>query len=182
MLCLMVSCEVVGGPLPKAFSASTQVAPAHDRFHILKFDGALRNQRRQKRTDVTGVVGILFSIYAQQDDRAPLWQEVHTVEIAHTGSFTTFLGAETTGGIPLEVFSNEKARWLGNLVLLPGEVEAPRIRILSTPAGLTVAEASAPLPETADRPAPNPQTPSPNLQRQPRLHRQSSAPILRRPP
>ena len=182
MLYLMVSYLSVGGLMPKAVSAAIQVRPAYDRFHILKFDGALRNQRHQKRTDVTGVVSILFAIYAQQYDGAPLWQEVQTLQIGANGSFTTLLGAETTGGIPPELFENEKALWLGNLVLLRGEVEAPRIRILSTPGGLTVAAANALPPETAVRPSssnssssqmspPKPQQERPNPQRERRPHR-----------
>jgi hypothetical protein len=65
------------------------------------------------------------------------------------------VGATKSEGIPPELFTAEKTRWLGKQVLLPGEVEQSRIRLVSTSEGL-VAERAVRLvlpQESGDQPA-----------------------------
>jgi hypothetical protein len=86
--------------------------------------------------DLAGVVGILFAIYEQKEGGAPLWQEVQNIELDKRGRFTAPVGSKTNGGIPAELFTTEKTLWLGEQVLLPSEVEQPRIRLWRTSHGL----------------------------------------------
>jgi hypothetical protein len=81
---------------------------------------------------MTGVVGVLFAIYEQPKGGAPLWQEVQNIELNSRGRFSAVVGSTKKDGIPLNLFTNEKTMWLGIQVLLPGEVERPRMRLVNT--------------------------------------------------
>jgi len=98
--------------------------------HILEFQGVLKN----RNANVRRIVGVRFTIYAQPQGGAPLWQEVQDVEVDQLGSFTAQVGSNSTGGFP--PFAVETALWLGWLVQLPGEVEQ-RMWLVNTPSGLT---------------------------------------------
>ena len=111
----------------------TQVNADIDRSRILKFRGVLKDHEGKR---VTGVVGVLFAIYEQKEGGAPMWQEVQNVEADIHGRFVALLGSTKSEGIPLQLFDTEKTRWLGMQVLLPGEGEQARIRLLSTAEGL----------------------------------------------
>jgi hypothetical protein len=133
-------------------SGAAQVKTDFDRSRLVKDRGVLKNRDGGR---VTGVVGVLFAIYEQQEGGAPLWQEVQNVEVDDLGHFTAMVGATKSEGIPPELFAAEKTRWLGKQVLLPGEVEQPRIRLVSTSEGL-VAERGVRLvlpPESDDQSA-----------------------------
>jgi hypothetical protein len=67
-----------------------------------------------------------------------VWKEVQNVKWESRAHFTALVGSTTTEGIPARLFKAEKELWLGRKVLLPGEVEQPRKRLLSTPYGLMV--------------------------------------------
>jgi hypothetical protein len=104
-----------------------------DSSRILRVRGVLRGHEGKR---LTGIVGVVFAIYEQQEGGARLWQEVKNLQVDNRGHFTALVGSTTNGGIPLELFAAEKTRWLGEQVLLPGEVEQPRMRLVSTPEGL----------------------------------------------
>jgi hypothetical protein len=48
-----------------------------------------------------------FSIYRQEADTIPIWQETQAL----TGSYYSYVG-NTTGGLPIDVFSNGDAGWM----------------------------------------------------------------------
>jgi hypothetical protein len=104
-----------------------------DRSHTVNLVGVLRDH---DGTGLTGVVSVLFAIYEQPKDGAPLWQEVQNVEPDDRGRFTALVGSTRSEGIPAYLFDAEKTRWLGVEVLLSGEVEQPRIRVTSGSLGL----------------------------------------------
>jgi hypothetical protein len=108
----------------------------HSRF--VKFQGVLKNHGGER---VTGIVGVLFAIYEQQEGGPPLWQEVQNVEADDRGHFTAVVGATRSEGILPALFDAAKTRWLGNQVMLPGEVEQSRIRLVSTSEGLVAERA-----------------------------------------
>lgn len=116
----------------------------------------LRGQlRAHEGEQPTGVLGVLFAIYDQQEGGTPLWQETQNVEVNKRGRFKAQVGSTKREGIPPELFQTEKPLWLGTLVLLPGEVEQPRVRLVDTRDGL-VAELIIPevTPETSgDQPS-----------------------------
>jgi hypothetical protein len=111
-----------------------------DRSRAVKIQGVLKDR---KGKPLSGIVGVLFAIYKQQQGGAPLWQEVQNAELDSRGHFTVPVGSNTLGGIPPELFTNEKTLWLGELVLQPGEVERPRMRLVITPSGLAMIPANS---------------------------------------
>jgi hypothetical protein len=104
-----------------------------DRSRVLTLKGILKDHDGKR---LTGVAGVLFAIYEQQEGGAPMWQEVQNVELNERGSFTALVGSTNEGGIPPELFRSEKKLWVGMQVLQPGEVERPRVRLVSGEDGL----------------------------------------------
>ena len=88
---------------------------------------------------ISGVAGITFSIYKDQDGGAPLWMETQNVNADAKGNYTIQLGAVSTEGLPLELFTSGEARWLG--VRVNNGEEQPRILLLSVPYALKAADA-----------------------------------------
>jgi hypothetical protein len=133
------------GSKPQTARAENQASQANadtDRPFTVKLGGVLRDHKGKR---VTGVVSILFAIYEQQEGGAPLWQEVQNVEMREHGYFNADVGSTTQGGIPAELFTTEKTRWLGKQVLLPDEVEQPRMRLVSTSDGLMAERVETPM-------------------------------------
>ncbi len=88
---------------------------------------------------VTGTAGVTFAIYSEQYEGAPLWLETQNIQPDSRGSFTAQLGAATSGGVPLQLFSSGQARWLG--VRVDGGEEQPRVLLVSVPYALKAADA-----------------------------------------
>lgn len=128
-----------------------------DRSKILAFRGVLKDHDGKR---VTHVVGVLFGVYELQEGGAPLWMEVQNVTPDPHGRFIALVGSTKSEGIPPELFDGEKTRWLGMQVLLPGEAEQRRIRLVKGSIGLRItrlvvsddASASAPATDTAEKP------------------------------
>jgi hypothetical protein len=89
----------------------------------------------------TGVVGVTFAIYKEQEGGAALWLETQNVGLDEQGRYTVLLGATKSEGLPLELFLGGETRWLGAQVQLPGEVEQGRVLLLSVPYALKAADA-----------------------------------------
>ena len=88
---------------------------------------------------ISGIAGVTFAIYNQQEGGAPLWSETQNVSADSKGNFTVQLGAATANGLPLDLFSSGEARWLG--VRINGGDEQPRVLLLSVPYALKAADA-----------------------------------------
>jgi hypothetical protein len=86
-----------------------------------------------------GVVGVTFSLYAEQNGGAPLWSEVQNVQVDKIGRYTVMLGSSQADGLPLELFTGAQAQWLG--VRVEAQAEQPRIMLLSVPYALKAADA-----------------------------------------
>ncbi len=86
-----------------------------------------------------GVVGVTFSLYAEQNGGAPLWSEVQNVQVDKTGRYTVMLGSGQPDGLPLELFTGAQAQWLG--VRVEAQPEQPRVMLLSVPYALKAADA-----------------------------------------
>ena len=116
-----------------AAATATPESADIDRSRVLKLKGILKDHDGKR---LTGVVGVLFAIYEQQEGGAPMWQEVQNMELNERGSFTASVGATNGEGIPPELFRSEKKLWVGMQVLQPGEVERPRVHLVSGADGL----------------------------------------------
>jgi hypothetical protein len=105
---------------------------------LVKFAGVLKDELGKPRT---GMVGVTFAIYKEQEGGAALWLETQNVELDEQGHYTVLLGATKSEGLPLELFTAGEHRWLGVQVNLPGEVEQPRVLLVSVPYALKAVDA-----------------------------------------
>ena len=105
---------------------------------LVRFSGGAKDAQERP---LSGVVGITFALYKDQEGGAPLWMEVQTVQLDGNGRYTALLGASTAEGVPLELFSANEARWLG--VQPENQAEQPRVLLVSVPYALKAAEAKS---------------------------------------
>ena len=127
---------------PQAPSRTVQtppeVVPALPVPRLVKFAGTLKDELGKPRT---GVVGVTFAIYKDQEGGAALWLETQNVELDEQGHYTVLLGSSKSEGLPLELFTAGEPRWLGVQVNLPKELEQPRVLLVSVPYALKAADA-----------------------------------------
>src|SRR5713226_9488068 len=105
---------------------------------LVKFNGVAKDELGRPRS---GVVGITFAVYKDQEGGAALWMETQSAQLAEQGQYSVLLGATKSDGLPLELFSSGEPRWLAVQVQLPGEVEGPRVLLVSVPYALKAADA-----------------------------------------
>jgi trimeric autotransporter adhesin len=111
-------------------SASTQVP------RLIKFSGVAKDDSGKP---ITGVVGIQFSLYKDQQAGAPLWIETQNIRADTAGHYTALLGSASADGVPLELFSAGEAQWLG--IQIQGQPERSRVLLVSVPYALKAHEA-----------------------------------------
>jgi len=104
---------------------------------VVKFGGILKDAGGHF---LSGIQGVRFAIYAEATGGTPLWEEIQNVQCVN-GHYTVLLGATITDGIPVNLFSSGKSRWLGVSSLAPGEQEQPRVYLTSVPYALKSADA-----------------------------------------
>jgi hypothetical protein len=118
---------------------SEMVRPAATVPPLITFAGAaLKNRGGQP---MTGVVGLTFSLYKDQEGGVPVWTENQNVQLDELGRYSVLLGATTSTGLPMDVFASGQSRWLGVQAQLPGEAEQPRVFLVSVPYALKAADA-----------------------------------------
>jgi hypothetical protein len=88
---------------------------------------------------ITGIVGLTFAIYKEQNGGTALWMETQNVQTDAKGNYAVQLGAAKPDGLPLALFSSSEARWLG--VTVNGGQEQQRVLLLSVPYALKAADA-----------------------------------------
>ncbi len=103
---------------------------------LIKFSGTLENLAGKP---VAGTVDVTFSLYADETGGSPLWFETQTVEADSLGRYTVLLGAMSPAGVPMELFTENLARWLG--VQVSNLPEQPRILLVSVPYALKAGDA-----------------------------------------
>jgi hypothetical protein len=135
LVCLMLSMGYAQGAAqqiaPTTANSGTSIVP-----QLVNFSGRALDAQGKP---TVGVVGVSFAIYSEQSEGAPLWLETQNVQPDSKGNFTAQLGAATSGGMPLQLFSSGQARWLG--VRVDGGEEQPRVLLLSVPYALKAADA-----------------------------------------
>src|SRR5262245_30648375 len=105
---------------------------------VITFRGNLRDRSGQP---LSGVVGLTFAMYKDQEGGQPLWQEVQNVQLDAQGQYFALLGATFAEGLPIELFTSNEPRWLGVQPQLAGEPEQPRVLLVSVPYALKAADA-----------------------------------------
>ncbi|HET6177766.1 MAG TPA: hypothetical protein VFE61_12580 [Candidatus Sulfotelmatobacter sp.] len=88
---------------------------------------------------ISGVAGVTFAIYKDQEGGSPLWMETQNVSPDAQGHFTVQLGSTASAGLPVELFTSGEARWLGTR--MNGGEERPRVLLVSVPYALKAADA-----------------------------------------
>jgi hypothetical protein len=99
---------------------------------LVHFAGSLHLPANQP----AGPIGATFAIYSEQEGGTPLWTEDQNVELDANGNYTVLLGATKNGGVPLELFAAGEPRWLQAKFYAPGEVDPPRVLLVSVPYAL----------------------------------------------
>ena len=102
---------------------------------LIKFSGVAKDDVGHTQT---GVVGITFAFYKEQQGGAPLWLETQNVRADANGRFTVMLGA--SNGLPMDFFNSNDVRWVG--VQLQGQSEQPRVLLVSAPYALKAGDAA----------------------------------------
>lgn len=88
---------------------------------------------------LTGVVGVTFYLYKDQEGGAPLWMETQNIYPDKAGHYNVMLGSTTSTGLPFDIFVGGEARWLG--VQVQGQAEQARVLLLSVPYALKAGDA-----------------------------------------
>ena len=112
---------------------------------LIKFSGTLLDA--QSKPIATGPVGVTFALYAEQTGGASLWLETQNVRPDENGYYSVLLGAETSTGVPMELFATGEARWLG--IQVERQPEQARVLLVSVPYALKAGDAQT----LAGRPA-----------------------------
>jgi hypothetical protein len=111
---------------------------ASDIPHLVRFTGQVKTPFAASHT---GIVTLRFTIYDSETGGTALWQEVQNTQADLQGHYEVLLGASSSEGVPLSVFSNGGQRWLGVQVLRPGSEEEQRVALVSVPYAVKAGDA-----------------------------------------
>jgi hypothetical protein len=128
---LMVSVALQVAAQQPAASAGSAIVPP-----VVKFSGVLKDANGKA---VSGVAGVIFLLYLDEQGGAPLWMETQNVRPDKSGHYSVVLGSTTSHGLPADLFVSGEARWLG--VQLQGQPEQPRVLLVSVPYALKAGDA-----------------------------------------
>src|ERR1041385_5557505 len=118
-------------------SAATQTQTSSQAMpHLIRFAGAITAADGTPRT---GVVGVMLSLYSEQQGGTALWTELQNVTLDANGQFSVLLGSQHADGVPAELFTTNEARWLG--VQVEAEAEQARVLLVSVPYALKAGDA-----------------------------------------
>ena len=136
--CLLVTLIVFPLLAAAQMANSKAAAPsaAADVPRLVKFSGTATDETGKP---FSGVVGVTFSLYKEQQGGAPLWVETQNVQADANGHYTAMLGANTSNGVPVEIFASGDAQWLG--VQIHSQPEKARVLLVSVPYALKAHEA-----------------------------------------
>ena len=111
--------------------ATTVVVP-----RLIRFGGTVRDASGKS---MSGVAGLTFALYKDQEGGAALWLETQNVPLDASGRYSVLLGATKEEGVPMDLFTSGEAQWLG--VRVEGQAEQPRVLLVSVPYALKAADA-----------------------------------------
>src|SRR5262245_21869181 len=67
---------------------------------LIAFNGVVRDQSNRP---LSGVVGVSFALYKDQEGGAPLWTEIQNLQLDDQGRYGVLLGSTQGGGVPIEL-------------------------------------------------------------------------------
>ena len=114
----------------------TPPTPSSEVPRMVKFSGTVKDSAGHPRS---GVIGITFALYKDEQDGAPLWLETQNVQADSKGNYAVLLGSATTEGLPTDIFTSNDARWLG--VQVEGQDQQSRTLLVSAPYALKAVDA-----------------------------------------
>ena len=103
---------------------------------LVNFSGTLADASGKP---LTGIVGVTFGLYKDQQGGSPLWMETQNIAADKRGHYSVALGSTASQGLPTSLFASGEARWLG--VQAQGQAEQPRVLLLSVPYALKAGDA-----------------------------------------
>ena len=129
-----------------AASAEQPTAPAAQAegatvTRLVTFSSVLRDASGKP---AQGPVTVAFSVYEFQEGGSPLWAETQAVRADAQGRYTVLLGATEPDGLPLDLFTTGKARWVGVHPVADGDpatTEQPRVLLVDAPYALKAVDA-----------------------------------------
>jgi trimeric autotransporter adhesin len=128
---ILLLCGLYGGA-QQTLSTNTKVAVPP----LVNFSGTLTDLDGKP---LTGVVGVTFLLYKDQQGGSPLWLETQNVQPDNRGHYTVMLGSTSSTGLPSDIFVAGEAHWLG--VQIEGQAEQPRVLLVSAPYALKAGDA-----------------------------------------
>ena len=117
--------QISGAPV------NTSVVP-----HLVSYSGTLKDVSGKP---ITGITGVTFLLYRDQQGGAPVWMETQNVTPDHAGRYSAQLGATRSEGLPPETFMTGEARWLA--VQVAGAPEQPRVLLVAVPYAMKALDA-----------------------------------------
>jgi trimeric autotransporter adhesin len=135
---------VLIGFLALGFSAAAQMAtinlPTTSESaqvpRLIRFSGIAKDETGKP---MSGVLGMTFALYKDEQGGAPLWVETQNVRADTAGHYTVLLGSASADGIPLSLFSSAEAHWISTQI--SGQPESGHVLLLSVPYALKAADA-----------------------------------------
>jgi hypothetical protein len=124
-------CLAIAQQSPTPGSAANAAVPS-----LVNFSGTMTDASGRP---LTGIVGVTFSLYREQQGGAPLWLETQNVQADRAGRYSVMLGSTRNSGLPADIFVAGEARWLG--VQVQGQAEGPRVMLVAVPYALKAADA-----------------------------------------
>lgn len=104
----VASAPTSGSVVPRLIRFAGVISP-----QLLHSGEEAATQGEAQNTAPSTAITITFSLYELQEGDAPLWSESQVVQVDAQGHYTALLGANTPGGLPLDLFTSGAARWLG---------------------------------------------------------------------
>jgi endosialidase-like protein len=132
ILTTMLLCSVSSPAQQNAATNASAAVPT-----LVKFSGTLTDVNGKP---LSGVVGVTFLLYKDEQGGAPLWMETQNVTLGKNGQYSVMLGSTRSTGLPTDLFSSGEARWLA--VQPQGQAEQTRVLLLSVPYALKAGDAA----------------------------------------
>ena len=137
---LRVACVVVG-LLSLVFSLAAQTSSSSSATaqvpSLIQFSNVATDVNGKP---LTGVVGITFSLYQEQQGGSPLWLETQNVQPDKTGHYSVLAGVDGKPGTAVELVRIGRSPLAGGPV--KGQDEQPRVMLLAVPYALKAGDAT----------------------------------------
>ncbi len=127
----LLLCSLASQAQQSVATATNAIVPP-----LVNFSGVLSDGNGKA---LTGMVGVTFYLYQDQQGGSPLWLETQNVQPDKAGHYTVLLGSTTSTGLPGSIFASGEAHWLG--VQVQGQEEQPRVLLVSAPYALKAGDA-----------------------------------------